>query len=260
MNPLPAVDRVAISPCAAPTGPQGLLDAARRAARQGDPAGPAAHSLQALALAQSCGCRHTEAAALVTLAEAEARLGDGERAITHSNRAMMLRGSVRDNQARARNLCTLVLAYLCVGLPADALACATEAIATARADADLSLVSWTPSRAGSTYSALGQSRRAIELLEDAFELAREAGLVEEQSSACNNLFGALLALAATQSGTPREGERALALITHAGNGYGVAMGNGVPTAANLATVRRFERLLQEQRAQRQVRVLLNEPS
>jgi hypothetical protein len=243
MNLLPNATRGEATPRPALPGAQDLLDAARVAARRGDYAGAAAQCRQAIALAQSFACPATEAAALQILAEAEARLGDGESAITHANRAMMLLGTTPDAPARARNLCTLVLAYLCVGLPADALACATEAISTARADGDPSLMSWAFNRAGSTCRALGEHQRGIGLLEEALQLACRFELVEEECSACNNLSGALLVLSATQAGPARdetlaralrEGERGLALSERAGNAYGVAMCHGVLAGANLA--------------------------
>jgi tetratricopeptide (TPR) repeat protein len=243
MNPLPPAASGPTSFRSAPADAQGLLDAARQAAARGDYEDAVARCRRALALAESSGLRDIEAAALGALAEAESRLGDGEGAIAHAHRALMLQTGSRDAGERARNLCTLVLAYLCVGLPADALTCATAAIAAARADGDPSLVSWALNRAGSTHRALGEAGRGVQLLEDALRLARKFDLVEEQASACNNLCGALLTLSAAQSGAARDatlaralaaGEQGLALTERAANVYGIAMCHGVLAGANLA--------------------------
>ena len=78
MSPPPNVTRGATPQHGEPAGAQDIVHAARRSTGCGHHEGAAAHCMQAVALAQSSGCTTTEAAALGLLAEAEARLGDGE--------------------------------------------------------------------------------------------------------------------------------------------------------------------------------------
>jgi tetratricopeptide (TPR) repeat protein len=151
-------------------------------------------------LAEPGHLQEIEALALGTLASAEAWLGELESAILRGHRALALLKRSCDAGARAYNLCTLVMAYLCASLPADALACATAAITVARSTGEPSLMSSALNRAASTHRALGEAERGVELLEEALRLAQEFHLVEEEARACNNLCGVLLTLAAEQAG------------------------------------------------------------
>lgn len=243
MSPLPTT-APGPEPASAPAAEAGsLLAIAASAAAQGDYARSVVLATRALALAGGGLLPVLEAQALAALAGAQARLGDGESAIQHGHRAIVLLKRSQDAGERARVLCNLVVAYLCVGLPADALACATAALEVARATGDPSLVSWALNRCGSTQRALGEAPRGLELLEEALRVAREHALVEEQSSACNNLCGTLLAIAGTQSGDERArtleraldlGAQGLALTQGVVNAYGATMCHGVLAGAHLA--------------------------
>lgn len=224
----------------------GLLADADATIARGDYARAVELAGGALSLAADGRMSVVEAHALGALAAAEARLGDGERAIHHGHCAIVLLQRSGDAGRRSQVLCNLVVAYLCVGLPADALACATAALEAARAVGDPSLVSWALNRSGSTHRALGEAQRGVQLIEEALRLAREHALAEEQSSACNNLCGALLATAAAQAGDERArtldraieiGEQGLALAQGLDNAYGATMCHGVLAGACLAAGR-----------------------
>ena len=221
----------------------GLLADADAANARGDYVRAVELAGGALSLAAGGRMSVVEAQALAALTAAQARLGDGERAIHHGHCAMVLLQRSADAGMRSQVLCNLVVAYLCVGLPADALACATAALEAARAAGDPSLVSWALNRSGSTHRALGDVQRGVQLIEEALRLAREHALAEEQSSACNNLCGALLAAAAAQAGDERArtleraieaGEQGLALAQGLDNAYGATMCHGVLAGACLA--------------------------
>ncbi len=220
-----------------------LLADADAAIARGDYARAVELAGGALSLAADGRMSVLEAHALGALTAAEARLGDGERAIHHGHCAIVLLQRSGDAGRRSQVLCNLVVAYLCVGLPADALACATAALEAARAVGDPSLVSWALNRSGSTHRALGEAQRGVQLIEEALRLAREHALAEEQSSACNNLCGALLPIAAAQAGDERArtleraieiGEQGLALAQGLDNAYGATMCHGVLAGAYLA--------------------------
>lgn len=246
MTPRPTSAADPVSPHRRAAEASSLLAEATSASTHGDYGRAVVLARRALALAEAARLQAIELHALCALAAAEARLGDGEGAVQHGHRALVLLRRSCDAGERARTLCHLVVAYLCVGLPADALACASSAIAAARATGEPSLISWALNRAGSTYRALGEMPRSLEFLEEALRLAREHGLGEEESSACNNLCGALLSVAATQAGDAREhtlaralafGAQALALAEAAADAYGITMCHGVVAGAHLAAGR-----------------------
>lgn len=183
----------------------------------------AARALELATLAEQPSLRGM---ALSELALNEHRLGDSEQAAAHGREALPLLRRRQDAAARAQLLCTLVVAHNVMGLYAESLSFATEAIDSARLANDRSLLSWALNRAGLTYEELGDPQRGEPLLLQALEIAREIRGDEEMFSALNNLASNLLHLARLSGGAERDaaarralvyGSEALALAERSGN-------------------------------------------
>ena len=216
-----------------------LLEAADRHQREGDHRQGMEAARGALALAEGAGRRPIQAAALASLALHEMRLGETEAAVAHGERALPLLRRRRDAAARARLLCTMVMACVDMGLGTQALEYATQAMDAARVAADRSLLSWALNRTGVVHEALGDPARGAPLLEEALAIAREIGGHEEMFSALNNLCSNQIGLARTQADEAKQhtlenalglGAQALALARESGNPHREAI-----VESNLAT-------------------------
>ena len=204
------------------------LAAAHVARQAGDHREGAAQCRLALAQAEQIGQRGAIAQALAGLALNEMRLGNVEMAVSHGHRALPLLRRSRDAGERAQLLCTLVLCYIDMGLPADALGFATQAIHSARACGDRTIMSWALNRAGITYEALGDAEHGEPLLAEGLSIARQERDDEAVFSALNNLCSNLLGRAPGIADEATRAEllaRALAFGTEA-LACAVASGNG----------------------------------
>ena len=186
------------------------------------------HAHRALSLAESVGHQGLRAAALAALALNQFRLGENAAAAAHCQAALPLLRRAKDAGERTQVLCTLVMANNAMGLYADSLNYATQAIDSARQANDRSLMSWALNRAGFTYEELGDPQRGQPLMLRALDIAREIQGEEEMFSALNNLcsnlitsskhLGAEARLAALQRAVSY-GEEALQLGERSGNAH-----------------------------------------
>jgi len=213
-----------------------FLQAAREARVAGNHRLGVEQATRALSLAEACGQQGLKAAALSVLALNQFRLSDSESAIRNCQQALPLLKRSRDAAERTQVLCTLVMAHNDMGLYADSLGYATQAMDSARIAGDPSLMSWALNRAGLTYEELGAPARGEPLMLRALEIAREIQGQEEMFSALNNLASNLLHAAKSQQGELARatllralsyGEEALALAEASGNGHrqAVCVGN-----------------------------------
>ncbi len=196
---------------------RGKLSAERESRRIGKHQLATEHANHALLLAKSIGHPGLKASALSALAINELRLGDVETCASHGHQALALLNRGRDASDRTHVLCTLVMAYMDMGLHGTALVHATEAIQAARVAGDPSLMSWALNRAGLTHHAVGDTARGEAMLKDALQIAREIDGSEEMFSALNNLADHLLTDCDNVQGEARQSliARALAYATEA---------------------------------------------
>lgn len=213
-----------------------FLESARAARVAGDHRLGVEQATRALSLAEAAGQQGLKAAALSVLALNQFRLSDSEGAIRNCQQALSLLKRSRDAAERTQVLCTLVMAHNDMGLHADSLVYATQAIDSARVAGDPSLMSWALNRAGLTYEELGDPSRGEPLVLRALEIAREINGEEEMFSALNNLCSNLLHAAKSQQGelaratlmrALQYGDEALVLAQASGNGHreAVCLGN-----------------------------------
>jgi diguanylate cyclase (GGDEF)-like protein len=215
---------------------QAALDASEVARHAGDHRAGADHAQCALELAKKAGQQRLLAPALSLLALHHWRLGDSETAIGDALQALPLVKRDRDAAQRARLLCTLVMAYVDVGLHRDALSHASKAIEAARICADPSLMSWALNRVGVTYEHLDDLLQAERFGLEALEIARGLEGTEERFSALNNLSSMMVAWERKSPGskTARQhllrgvgfGTEALALARASGNTHRIAIAEG----------------------------------
>jgi diguanylate cyclase len=213
-----------------------FLQAAREARIAGDHRLGVEQATRALSLAEASGQQGLKAAALSVLALNQFRLSDSESAIRNCQLALPLLKRSRDAAERTQVLCTLVMAHNDMGLHADSLVYATQAMDSARSAGDPSLMSWALNRAGLTYEELGDPARGEPLMLRALEIAREIEGQEEMFSALNNLASNLLHAAKSQQGelaratllrARQYGLEALTLAEASGNAHrqAVCLGN-----------------------------------
>ena len=251
MSPPPTAPPPARSRSAVLRELQALLDEAHRLRLAGDHLRGAEIARQALVLAEETGHRSSQALALASLSLNEMRLGETEAAASHGQRALALLRKRRDAAPRIQVLCTMVMACLDMGLAADALAYAAEAIELARAAGDPSLMSWALNRTALVHEAMGDPARGLPLLDEALALARGIDGREEMFSAlnnlCSNLIGSSRQLAAEARRDALEralalGAEALVLARDSGNGHREAICESNLSTANVELGRYHEAL------------------
>jgi diguanylate cyclase (GGDEF)-like protein len=206
---------------AAPEQMADVLRAAEAALAAGDPVQAAERAERAAALARSLGDRRHAARADGVLALASWRQGRGERAVQVGTQALA------DTDAfgpvvwgiELRN--TLTMACSELGLAAEALPHALEALRRARELDSAVLRSWCLNRLATVHDTLGDSERSIALLEEAAEQADAAGDAEARFAARINLASTFSRLAgrcrdeSDREGQLRASERSLAAVRQA---------------------------------------------
>ncbi|MBN8503106.1 MAG: diguanylate cyclase [Burkholderiales bacterium] len=115
------------------------------------------------------------------------RLGDLERCLRQGAHTLPQLEALGARDLRVRLLCVLVLACEQSGHFPDALSHADLAVRLAEQSNDPVLKSWALNRLGSVHRDLGEDQRGHQLLQQAAELAREAGDLPAEFAALNNL-------------------------------------------------------------------------
>ncbi|MGI8587587.1 MAG: ATP-binding protein [Chloroflexia bacterium] len=152
-----------------------LINIAQHALRQSDYLVAEAAGVQGLELAGSLKSPVLEAYALANLGAAERELGRLEQAVAHMEAGLEIRRSIRQDPVElATDLCDLTVAYLRAGDLAAAQQTADEMLGILSADPEHmtypQFILWA---AAQTYRALGQTKRANELLAQAYQVLQE---------------------------------------------------------------------------------------
>lgn len=160
----------------------------------------------ALALAESCEARVTEAAILSALGSAEIVMGNGEAAAACYERAIAMYRESGRLVSVARDLGNLGAVYGRRGDRTRAIALLTEGVALARDHDLLPLLPYGLSNLGAEYARFESWDTALELTTEALQAAEKTGQREIRAAILANLVGILAALGRTADAEARSNE------------------------------------------------------
>ena len=193
-------------------------------------------ALRAEALAREAKDTASLTQALCLLVTLNSREGLAEQAIAAGQAVLPTLRAAGDDAARADVLCNMAMAFLDLGLSAEALDHISESVEAARACGDARLLCLAYNRVGLTKGHLGRFEEGERFLTDSLAMARELQSEEEIYRALTNLsvvasdaFDALdsrgdhAGAQAAIERARRHGEEALNVARRSGNAYREAL-------------------------------------